>query len=76
MLQGATLELGEGRIAMFGESGMFSAQLSATTSVFKQGMNNAEALDNLQFTLNVVHWLSNLISDNADADIRSLIWLI
>ena len=68
MLQGATLELGQGRIAMFGEAGMFSAQLSATVPVFKQGMNNAEATDNLQFTLNVLHWLSDLISDDADAD--------
>ncbi len=30
MLQGATLQLGEGKVAIFGEASMFSAQLSAT----------------------------------------------
>jgi len=68
MLQGATLELDQGRIAVFGEAGMFSAQLSATEPVFKQGMNNAEATENLQFTLNVLHWLSNLMNDDTDGD--------
>jgi hypothetical protein len=63
MLQGATLELEKGRIAVFGEAGMFSAQLSATTPVFKQGMNNAEANQNLQFTLNTIHWLSMIDYD-------------
>jgi len=68
MLQGATLELEQGRIAVFGEAGMFSAQLSATEPVFKQGMNNENATENLQFALNVAHWLSKLISDDADGD--------
>ena len=74
MLQGAALELGEGRIAVFGEAGMFSAQLSAsvpdsvTEPVFKQGMNNEEADENVQFVLNVAHWLSKLISNDSDGD--------
>ncbi|KPA09298.1 conserved hypothetical protein, secreted [Candidatus Magnetomorum sp. HK-1] len=68
MLQGATLELGVGRMAVFGEAGMFSAQLSATEPVFKQGMNNEEATENLQFTLNVLHWLNKIIIGDADGD--------
>jgi len=65
MLQGAALELEQGRVAVFGEAEMFSAQISTTDPYFKQGMNNAEATENLQFTLNILHWLS---MDDIDDD--------
>ena len=58
MLQGATVEYGRGRVAVFGEAGMFSAQISGNGGRF--GMNHPEARDNAQFALNVLHWLSQL----------------
>ncbi|MEN8215021.1 MAG: DUF4350 domain-containing protein, partial [Pseudomonadota bacterium] len=63
MLQGATLQLGDGKVAMFGEASMFSAQLSATPPEpsWEQGMNNPAAPQNFQFALNVLHWLSGLL---------------
>jgi hypothetical protein len=58
MLQGATLEYGAGRVAVFGEAAMFSAQISARGA--RMGMNHPEARDNARFALNVMHWLSRL----------------
>ncbi|MEP5614334.1 MAG: hypothetical protein ABJP45_18935 [Cyclobacteriaceae bacterium] len=54
--QGAILEYGEGRIAVFGEAGMFTAQVSGDEK-FKMGMNNENASQNFQLLLNTVHWL-------------------
>jgi len=59
MLQGAVLRFGEGRLAVFGEAAMFSAQFQIRDDerrVF--GMNEPEAEQNPQFLLNVIHWLS------------------
>ena len=58
-LQGAVLHVGEGRIAVFGEAAMFSAQIAADFSLM--GMNAAP--ENLPFLLNVMHWLSGLLPD-------------
>ena len=58
MLQGATLEYGAGRVAVFGEAAMFSAQISSQGG--RMGMNHPEARDNARFALNVMHWLSRL----------------
>ncbi len=58
MLQGATLQHGKGRVAVFGEAGMFSAQISSNGG--RMGMNHPDATDNAQFALNVVHWLTGL----------------
>ena len=52
--QGATLEFGKGRIAVFGEAAMFTAQY-AQGNWF--GMKSKGAEQNEQFLLNVVHWL-------------------
>jgi hypothetical protein len=60
LLQAATLTWGRGRIAVFGEAGMFSAQLMPGGSEPK-GFNHPQAPHNMQFTLNVAHWLSGLI---------------
>ncbi|MBC8028356.1 MAG: hypothetical protein H7Y89_20370, partial [Steroidobacteraceae bacterium] len=56
-LQGATLEVGKGRVAFFGEAAMFSAQLAGPDKR-PMGMNAPGAERNFQFTLNVLHWLT------------------
>ncbi len=59
-LQGAVRKFGKGRIAVFGEATMFSAQISQSSKE-KLGMNTPEGKENLQFLLNIFHWLSGLI---------------
>lgn len=54
-LQGATLNVGKGRIAVFGEAAGFTAQ--NTRKGGKMGMNHPRASGNAQFVLNVMHWL-------------------
>ena len=56
-LQGATLEPGRGRVAVFGESAMFAAQLIGAKGELV-GMNTPRASDNLQLLRNTLHWLS------------------
>ena len=59
--QGAVLEYGQGRVALFGEAAMFTAQVAVDGSGrFQMGMNRPEASQNQQFLLNVMHWLTNL----------------
>lgn len=60
MLQGATLNVGKGRVAVFGEAAMFTAQLAGSQQR-PMGMNHPEASQNAQFLLNVMHWLSGLL---------------
>ncbi|HBX66869.1 MAG TPA: hypothetical protein DEG32_12225, partial [Balneolaceae bacterium] len=57
--QGAIMEHGEGKIAVFGEAAMFTAQtISNEQGEFRFGLNNRNvAPQNLQFLLNIVHWL-------------------
>jgi len=59
-LQGGVLQLGKGRVALMAEASMFSAQIADYISPgFKMGMNNTEyAPHNVQFALNLVHWLT------------------
>ena len=60
--QGALRRHGKGRIAVFGEAAMFSAQRIETGEDSRpMGMNHPEASDNPQFLLNVVHWLAALL---------------
>ena len=59
-LQGATLKVGKGRVAVFGEAAMFSAQLAGPNKA-PMGMNAPIASQNPQFLLNVMHWLSGLL---------------
>lgn len=59
-LQGATLRLGRGRIAIFGEAGMFSAQVSGPEKR-PMGMNAPLAEQNAQFVLNTLHWVSGVL---------------
>jgi len=60
MLQGAVLRVGKGRVAVFGEAAMFSAQLAGPNRV-PMGMNDPLAKQNPQFLLNVMHWLSGIL---------------
>jgi len=64
LLQGAVLHHGQGRVAVFGEAAMFSAQSAINgDKVTRMGMNDPEASQNAQFVLNVLHWLSGLLPD-------------
>jgi hypothetical protein len=56
--QGAVLIAGKGRVAIFGEAAMFTAQLAGPEKN-PMGMNVPEAKKNYQFLLNVMHWLSS-----------------
>lgn len=58
--QGAVLRVGKGRVAVFGEAAMFSAQVDGPTRQ-PFGMNTSEAKQNSQFLLNVFHWVSGLL---------------
>ena len=65
LLQGAVLRHGQGRVAVFGEAAMFTAQtqILGDQVVMRMGMNDPEAAQNAQFVLNVLHWLSGLLPD-------------
>ncbi len=59
--QGLAMPFGNGRIAMFGEAAMFSAQVATFDGQsMKMGMN-VPGNDDRQFALNVMHWLARLI---------------
>lgn len=56
MAQGAVLTFGTGRVAVFGEAAMFTAQLQGREQdAF--GLNSLKAKDNVQLLFNVAHWL-------------------
>ncbi len=57
--QGAILKQGKGKVAVFGEAGMFTAQLGNGN---KFGFNSPHAPQNSQFTLNVIHWLDGILN--------------
>ena len=59
-LHGAVLRHGQGRVAVFGEAAMFSAQ-RAGAQRSPMGMNDPAAPQNAQFLLNVVHWLTGVL---------------
>ena len=59
LLQGATLRIGEGRLAVFGEAAMFTAQIATRgKESMRFGMSAPNAEHNPRFVLNVLHWLS------------------
>jgi len=63
MAQGAVLSFGRGRVAVFGEAAMFSAQVSGKERR-PMGMNMPTAAQNPQFLLNVMRWLSRILPEN------------
>ncbi|HEX6370632.1 MAG TPA: DUF4350 domain-containing protein [Longimicrobium sp.] len=58
--QGAVLRHGRGRVAVFGEAAMFSAQRAGPQRQ-PMGMNDPRAPQNVQFLLNVMHWLTGVL---------------
>lgn len=66
--QGIALSFGKGRVVVLGEAGMLSAQVvrgPAATMMGKEeiqmGMNR-KGIDNRQLALNIMHWLSRLLT--------------
>lgn len=57
--QGAVKKYGKGRVAIWGEAAMFSAQ---TANDRKFGMNAPYAKDNAQLLLNIIHWLTGRLN--------------
>ncbi|HET9425325.1 MAG TPA: DUF4350 domain-containing protein [Gemmatimonadaceae bacterium] len=60
LLQGAAIPFGRGRVAVFAEAAMFSAQRAGPRRN-PMGMNDPAAPQNPRFLLNVLHWLSGLL---------------
>jgi hypothetical protein len=54
--QGAFKHHRKGKVVMFGEAAMFSAQLAGPNQI-KVGMNAPQAKDNYKLLLNIMHWL-------------------
>jgi hypothetical protein len=55
MLQGAYRTFGNGRVVVFGEAAMFTAQTAGPN--FKVGINLPEAKPNIQLLRNIMQWL-------------------
>lgn len=55
--QGAIMNYGKGKIAVFGEAAMFTAQLAGRNQ-FKVGMNSEGAEENYKLLINIVTWLT------------------
>ena len=60
--QGIAMRVGRGRVVLLGEAAMLSAQVIKRPDGpdFRMGMN-VTGIDNRQFALNVMHWLSHLL---------------
>ena len=52
--QGAYIKFGNGKVVVFGEAAMFSAQKAGNN---KAGMNTAEGAQNYLLLLSLIHWL-------------------
>ncbi len=59
MLQGATIRLGEGRVAVFGEAAMFTSQTVEGGRII--GLGHPAAPHNQVFVLNVLDWLAGAV---------------
>lgn len=55
LAQGASLQFGKGRMVVFGEAAMFTAQIQSNS--IRMGMNASDAKQNPQLLLNIIHWL-------------------
>jgi len=56
LAQGAFKKSGKGKVVVFGEASMFSAQIG-DPGRRKMGMNKDDAQDNHKLLLNIIHWL-------------------
>ncbi len=54
--QGAFKKYGKGKVVVFGEAAMFTAQLAGPEQT-KAGMNTEMAKENYRLLLNIIHWL-------------------
>lgn len=61
LLQGAAFTIGTGRVAVFGEAAMFTAQRKGV-SRSPMGMNAPAAGQNAQFVLNTMRWLAGALT--------------
>ena len=61
LIQGGVLKHGVGKVAVFGEAAMFTAQVNMNGPM---GMNHPDAQQNAQFVLNVLHWLTGSLSES------------
>jgi hypothetical protein len=59
-LQGAVKVVGDGKIAVFGEAAMFTAQKYTDDDgqVFRFGLNHPVAVQNIRFAQNIMRWLA------------------
>lgn len=57
--QGAILNRGKGRMAVFGEAAMFTAQVAKQYN-YKAGMNSSSAKQNHILLQNIMHWLTRV----------------
>ena len=57
-VQGAYMEYGKGRVVVFGEAAMFTAQLTGH-NLARAGLNSGFAKGNLKLLLNIIHWLDH-----------------
>jgi hypothetical protein len=60
-LQGSVMPFGKGRVAVFAEAAMFTAQVVGGRPEVRIGFNAPQATGNKQFVLNVVHWLAGVL---------------
>lgn len=54
--QGAYMTFGKGRVVIFGEAAMFTAQLAGANAT-RMGFNHPRARRNHEFLLRLIHWL-------------------
>ena len=60
--QGGVMKFGKGKVAVFGEAAMFTAQkVVRGENIRRAGFNSDLAPHNAQFVLNVIHWLDGLL---------------
>jgi len=62
-LQAAALRYGAGRLAVFAEAGLFTAQRGGGEPPLRIGFNAPEASQNKQFILNTLRWLAGALPD-------------
>lgn len=58
--QGAVKKHGKGKVIMWGEAAMFTAQLAGNNQI-KIGMNSPKAKNNYKLLLNIIHWLDGIL---------------
>lgn len=70
LYQGALLEHGQGRVAVFGEAAMFTAQAFERPNgdVVRVGLNDPDAPDNAAFVLHVMAWLTESSESSSAAE--------